>query len=92
MCPLLPDKPGGMNLWPRHFARINVSLNLKVGVGLNRAGGSSRCYTRGEVEPGKAKRHLSEADGANRIEHMLVHSDDARDDGVSRQVESFRVR
>ena len=78
--------PGGMNLRPGHFSGVNVVFDFEIGVRLERARGTDCGYSCGKIEARKAVRHLAIDPIAHGIKHVVMHADQAGDDGVAVEV------
>ena len=87
----LDIRPRRMDLRPRRFARINVPLDLEIGVRLKRAGGADRRYPGREIQPQEAVRHLAINSVAHGIKHVIVHTDETGDYAVAVQIEHVRI-
>ena len=80
-----------VDLRPRHFSGVDLLLNLQIGIGLERASGPNRGHAAGQIEPRKAIRHLAINSIAHRIEHVVMHPNQAGDDRVTLQAENLCV-
>ena len=80
-----------MHVRTRHFTAINLPLDRQVGVGFNASGGPNGGDPAGQIQPGETDRHLVEDRIARRIEHVLVHADEAWNHAVSMQVDDLRI-
>ena len=79
------------NLRAGHFAGVDQALDAEVGVGLEAAGGAGGGHAGGEVESGEAEGLLGVDRGGGGVEEVLVHADEAGDDGVAGEVEDVGV-
>ena len=87
-----------VELWTRNFSSLDGLLELEICVGFEASPRASRGHATGKVEAWRAIGRLPrepEPPGRTirqRVEEMLVHPDEARDNGFSRQVEQFGIR
>jgi len=85
-------RTGAEDARPRHLARVDELLELDVRVGLDASGRADGGDASGQVQAGKAVRHLAEDPLAHRIEEVVVHADQPRHDGAAGQVEPLGPR
>ena len=78
---------GDVNLWPRHSPRVDLFLDLQIGVRLQGTGGADRSHASRKIKTWKTETHLSEDHIAHGIKHVVMHADKARNHGVAVQVE-----
>src|SRR5947208_10694561 len=84
-------RSGDVDMRSGHCVGINRTLDFKVGIWLKRASRSDRSNSSRKIEPWEAERHLAEDDIAHGIKHVIVHADQAGDNGVAVEVENLRV-
>ena len=86
---------GQVQLGSWHLAGIDPPLDLQVGIRLDRAPGADGRQSAGEVEPREGVVHLVHVKrpcpGPHRVEEVLVHHDEAGNDGLAGQVDDARV-
>ena len=81
-----------------NMTRIDLLLEIEVGIGLDAAGGAKRGDAGGEIEPGRGKRHLRHDQrfvamaggiqiGPGDVIDMVVHAHQARHHAFSRRVD-----
>ena len=80
-----------MNLRPRCLARVNVPLDLKIGVRLKRTGGADRRHSGSKIKPRKAIRHLTINPIPHGIKHVIMHPDEPGNYRVAMQIEHLGV-
>src|ERR1700704_851965 len=80
-----------MDLRARRFALVNLLLELKIGVRLERTGGAYGCDATSKVQTWKAERHLAKDAVTHGIKHMVVHADKAGDDTVAVEIEHLSI-
>src|ERR1700674_5850753 len=67
---------GNVDLRARRFALVNLLLELKIGVRLERTGGADGRHAPRQVQTWKAERYLGEDAVTHGIKHMVVHADE----------------
>src|ERR1700675_1351453 len=77
---------GDVDLRARGFALVNLLLEFKIGVRLERTGGADGRHATSQVETWKADRHLAEDAVTHGIKHMVMHADETGDDTVAVQI------
>ena len=84
-------RSGWMNFRPRCLARVNVPLDLKIGVRLKRTGGADRRHSGSKIKPRKAIRHLPINPIPHGIKHVIMHPDEPGNYRVAMQIEHLGV-
>ena len=83
-----------MNLWSRLLARIDRALHLRVGIEIQRACGTDRRHTAGQIQlrEGPLREHSGGRTGRfELVEQMVVHPHKAWDDRAPLQIERRRA-
>ena len=87
-----------LEIGPRHVhfrargsATIYLLLEFQVRIGFKRAASADGGDACREIEPRKAECHFSENAVTHGVEQMVMHADQARNNGVAVQVEKLRV-
>src|ERR1700722_16265464 len=86
---------GDVELGSRHLSRVDGPLQFEIGIGVDASAGTSGRAAAGEIEAGGAVTRLSVEVGSTCgpswrwIKEVLVHADQARDDGLSRHVQDL---
>src|SRR5262245_22034503 len=70
-------RTGDVHLRAGNLAAINRLFEFEIGVRLDAAAGSNRGNSAREVKAGKAVAHLVEQAAAGRVEHVVVHANQA---------------
>ena len=87
-------RTGDVDLWSDACAGVDRFFQFEVGVCLDAAGRSNAGYTAGEVEARKTRRVFGVHRGRTerrRIIHVVVHADEAGNDGSASEIEDFRA-
>ena len=81
---------GDVNFRTGHGARVDLFLDLQVGVRFERARRANRGYAGRQIQPGKTEGHLADDAVPDWIEKVIMHSHQARNDAVAAQFQNPR--
>ena len=88
-----------VHVWPHDMTRIDLMLEVEIGIGFDAAGGAQGGDAQGEIEPGRGKGHLRHHQrlvavtggiqiGAGDVIHMVVHAHQAGHHAFARRVDA----
>ena len=85
--------PGSAHLRPNHLAGVNQLLDFDIRIRLDASAGANCGYAGGQIQAWEAVAHfaIDRRRAAHRKEHVIVHADQARNDGVTVEIEHLRV-